>query len=252
MSYYRIDDVISLLYGFEYGGCRSRRIAKEISDTLNNLSVGISIPYIYRTDLFRLMNNLRYRYDGYFREVAERVIEKIRRERLSDACAFYSRYGVSTKEIAINPDYEVHADRIDAGEELFQWCRLFMIDGGTRADIYDEHNGKCSIGRYFSRERVSLESLGAMPFFDLTDSYGNFYGTASQVRFRFRFPFSVPCLLSTASPAVDSWNSRHYFDGTIINRDQFSGLWAPGGAKQYFIPLSETQKIELAKTAVKD
>lgn len=252
MSSYKIEELFSLLYKYNNLDSIEPDNVKDINVILNNIATGISIPIFYRNKLYNILKQLQLKHGGFFKESAYRVLEKIKRERYSDAAAFYASHGMKADEIAINFEHEVYTSHINEGDVLYQWCKLIMINGGTECSLIYDNNKDTTIGRYFSKERVPLECLGAAGLFDLRDREGYVYGTASQVRFRFTFPFSIPCLVSIASPAIDAWNCKYYHDGTLINRQNFLGIQTTGGARQYFLPLNKRQMLKLAEIAIQD
>lgn len=255
MSSCEIEELFSMLYKYNSLGSVGAVDARNINAVLDNIATGVSIPMFYRGRLYDILKQLQLMHSGVFRDAVYRVLEKIKRERYSDAAAFYVSHGMNAGEIAINFEQEVYTSHINEGDVLYQWCKFIMINGGTECSlIYNSYHKKekTTVGRYFSKERVPIECLGAAGLFDLKNREGHVYGTASQVRFRFTFPFSIPCLVSIASPAIDAWNCKCYHDGTPINRQNFPGIQTSGGARQYFIPLNEEQMLQLANIAIQD
>ena len=250
-----------------------RNLISEINSVLNALSGGVSIPLVKREKLYCLLQRLQYYSNGDFKISCRKVMSKIRRERRLDAECFY---------LAHDPDKIKHVDSIDFGQEiiksritpgksLFQWCKM-VINKDGEATLYNSKTLKkrtgiddsiitefnkisdrmfrhyCTIGNYFSGSIVSPSSLGIGPFFDIEYGNNHFAGTGQQVCCRFTFPFEVDCLISTARGAVDTWNVHHYSNGSIKSENNM-GVWGNGGAVQYFLPLTNAQKVELAKIA---
>ena len=224
----------------------------DIERTLYDLLVGISIPPFQRERLYSVLSDLQHYADGELKESSSQLMAKIRRERCSDASGFYLKYAPKKKHHAKSIDFsrEVCFGNVCEGMILYQWCKLF-IGGDGVAKLYDKKTKKCSIGGYFTDSIISLQSLGAFPLYDLYEDT-EYVGTAQQVLCRFAIPprFQAPCLISYAKSGCDTWNILHYHDGTQFdNSYEGYSLWTSGGNRQFFIPLNETQRYELAKVA---
>ena len=220
----------------------------QIDEALIDLSSGVSIPLSKRERLFKLVSRLQYKSEGLLKDSCEKVQAKIRRERRLDAESFYDSYAPKKKDqlSGIDFNYEVIKSRITRGRSLYQWCTMILDYEGNPV-LYDRKRNLCTVGSYFTDSAASPVRLGISPIFDLNLKNGQFVSTADLVLCRFIFPFDAACLISTAGGTFDTWHLKHYSDGHEIIPDE-NGYWAQGGARQFFIPMSDSQRIELAKT----
>ena len=224
------------------------KLVSELECTLNDLSVGVSIPSEKREKIYNLMERLQHSSNGELKDSSRKVMAKIRRERKVEAEEFYFGHdcgNIISHVNCIDFNYDIHKGRIEQGKSLYQWCKLIYASDG---DVCLYNGKNCTIGNYFTNSIVSPHALGIARFYDLKHENGSFVATGQQVCCRFSFPFSCDCLISTAKGAADSWNVIHYSNGNIIPEEN-RGIWGHGGAIQLFIPLSNAQKVELAKIA---
>lgn len=124
--------------------------------------------------------------------------------------------------------------QIEQNEVMYQWC---MVKG----------DGTVGVGQWFSRTKVTMNELGLAPGYDfLTPKRKIFKGTGTRLLFKFTFPFEKEAFRCTAAGAIDTWSVRHDSTG---QKCQGAGVWASGGAEQFFVPLSEDEKQKLLDTA---
>lgn len=204
--------------------------------------------------------------DGKLRPYISRIEGKISTDRRLSAIEFCKSSGkvkdadISSVCRGIDFSKEVYRGTVHSGETLFQWC-LVTVDG--KYELYRNKDGKddFAIGNCFAPKPSPMEKLGLSKYASIFNSDGENEGTATRILYCFEFPFDVDCLISNASGIIDNWSNAAYqgvpeylpqSGNSVLNVDyEGFGMWADGGAVQYFIPLDYNQRKALASHAAR-
>ena len=204
--------------------------------------------------------------DGRLRSYISRIESKINTNRRLSAIEFCKSSGkVKDSDISsicrgIDFSKEVFKGTVHSGDTLFQWCQV-TVDG--KYELYKNKDGKddFAIGSFFATKPEPMEKLGLSKYASIFNSDGEYEGTATRILYRFEFPFDVDCLISNASGIIDNWSNAYYqgepeylaqSGNSVLNVDyEGFGIWARGGAIQYFIPLDYNQRKALASRATR-
>lgn len=233
-----------------------KRISDQIKHTVYTISEGNRLTQHQARKLESIINcinsdqALKWVVPEFLRR---KLWESIYRSREETALSFYASHGKDSKEASgINFRHDVYKGVIPQGTILFQWCRVWSVNGS--ASLINPRTGKTTVGEYFCYSKVPQEQLGINPYSDVCDASGDYEGTTNRLCYKFRFPFKADCLLSSAKGTYDNWsvlqrngagNPKRNSSGQLLG----SPRWAVGGQQQIYIPLNFQQRMTLAQIA---
>lgn len=252
---YSIQQLSNYIHSFKTGG-DAKYLANRIKDTVYTISEGNRLTHDQARRLEYILHEivsdqaLKW---VIYEDLRRKLWNSIYRSREEVASSFYVSHGRNTQQLnGINLRHDVYVGNIPEGTILYQWCRIIIVNG--KASIYDPQKNVTTVGEYFSYGKVPQEQLGINPYCDVTDSSGEFEGSAKRLCYKFRFPFIADCMLSAAKGTYDNWSVMQRYSSGKLKRDSFGQpqgmpLWTVGGQQQVYIPLSLQQRIQLALIA---
>lgn len=241
---FHIQQLEEAIRAFDNGG--GKPSADKIKQLIYTISQGISLTERQREKLWNIA--WRIKVDPCLKwviygDLRDKLLDKIKCDRRHVASQFYSSRGYDPAAVnAIDYHDEVIIDQITAGKTLYQWCK--WVDTKDGKSLYDTTHKRYIIGNYFCDREIPLIDLGVFPLFDLYHANGSYRGRGKQILCKFVFPFDAECLISTTKKTIDTWNVTKEVDGTPLKK---RGFRTGGGARQYFIPLTQLQKRLLAE-----
>ena len=241
---FHIQQLEEAIRAYDNGGGKAS--SDKIKQLVYTISQGISLTEKQREKLWNIVWHIKVDQGLKWvvtQELREKLLNKIKCDRRHVASQFYSSRGYDTAAVdAIDYHDEVTIDKITAGTSMYQWCKWVVTKDGK--SLFNTSTQRYMIGNYYCDREIPLIELGAFPLFDLYHANGSYRGRGKQILCKFVFPFDADCLISTTKKTIDTWNVTKEPEGSPLRS---RGFRTDGGAIQYFIPLTQSQKRILAE-----